>query len=39
LCFVAYAPFHIFASLFGTREPLMQRGLFVGGGPMARRAG
>ena len=31
-CFVAYALFHIYTSIFGTLEPLNQRGLFIGGG-------
>ncbi len=29
---VAYAVFHLYTSLFGTLEPLSQRGLFIGGG-------
>lgn len=29
---VAYAVFHLYTSLFGTLEPLTQRGLFIGGG-------
>ncbi len=29
---VAYAVFHLYTSLFGTLEPLNQRGLFIGGG-------
>lgn len=32
LCFAAYAVFHLYTSMFGTLEPLMQRGLFIGGG-------
>ncbi|MGE0222972.1 MAG: TRAP transporter permease [Acetobacteraceae bacterium] len=32
LCLVAYAIFHLYTSLFGTLEPLNQRGLFIGGG-------
>jgi TRAP transporter 4TM/12TM fusion protein len=32
LCFVGYALFHLYTSLFGTLEPLVQRGLFIGGG-------
>ncbi len=32
LCFAAYALFHLYTSMFGTLEPLMQRGLFIGGG-------
>jgi len=31
-CLVAYALFHIYTSIFGTLEPLNQRGLFIGGG-------
>jgi TRAP transporter 4TM/12TM fusion protein len=31
-CFVGYALFHIYTSIFGTLEPLNQRGLFIGGG-------
>lgn len=29
---VAYAVFHLYTSLFGTLEPLNQRGIFIGGG-------
>ncbi len=31
-CLVAYALFHLVTSMFGTFEPLVQRGLFIGGG-------
>ncbi|MBN8872258.1 MAG: TRAP transporter fused permease subunit [Rhodospirillales bacterium] len=31
-CFIAYALFHLYTSLFGMLEPLSQRGLFIGGG-------
>ncbi len=31
-CLVGYAAFHLYTALFGTLEPLNQRGLFIGGG-------
>src|SRR4051794_9745191 len=29
---IAYAAFHLYTSIFGTLEPLNQRGIFIGGG-------